>query len=260
VATVISKNTLNQLLESAELVKQERGQPKVLRLPDEKLILKCHWAPDELPLLERLSWKKRTRHLRHSRRFVANAKKLKRRNIISTEVQNFYLCKNPQVAIIAYRELEGKTLGEHLAQSKPSNPSILKSFVRFLCKLHTSNIYFRAGHEGNYLYDGKQFKLIDIDNTTFRMNLRRSAKNVAYLIEHANRERELIDRARAYELLHYYFELQNVSISKIEKFLKRFNTSLTKRGYLAEPFSLAELMACSTQPAQNPTRAHRADH
>lgn len=160
--------------------------------------------------------------------FINNAKRLKKKGVQTIEPLTWSWCSSKKYEVITYKPLPGKTVYEVIRDEQ--DWSILPVFASYIASLHQKKIYFRAGHADNYLVQpNKQFALIDVDNTRFSISLRRRAKNLAYIVDHANRNfKELFQRCSFSEFLEAYFQASRISKIKkkvvffwIHKYLKK---------------------------------------
>lgn len=146
------------------------GQSKVFLTPDQKII---KIFPVSHFLKELFSSR--------MKRFLKIVAKLKHLHISTISPEACYRSTSPSLNIIVYPYIEGSCLRDALQQ----NIELLRNFSHFLAHLHRFNVYFRGIHLGNVVIDKKQhFTLIDVGNTKFKVNLRRRAKNIVYILKY----------------------------------------------------------------------------
>lgn len=165
--------------------------------------------------------------------FIRNAACLKKKGIKTIEPLTWFWCSQKKYEVVTYTPLPGKTIYETIRDEK--DWSIMPSFASYVAFLHQKKIYFRAGHADNYLVQpNKQFALIDVDNTRFVISLRRRAKNLAYIVDHANRNfRELFQRYSFSEFMETYLEAAKINKIKKKVVLFWVHKYLKKQGCLS---------------------------
>lgn len=159
------------LVKDAEVLAHDQfGRNKVFLTQDKKIIKTFHVSHFLKELFSS-----------RMMRFLKVVSKLNQMNVSTIHPEGCYRCLSPKLNIVIYPYVEGTSLREAAQQ----NPTILKDFAHFLAHLHRLNIYFRGIHLNNVLVNKKQgFTLIDVSNTKFRVNLRRRAKNLAYVLKY----------------------------------------------------------------------------
>lgn len=118
-----------------------------------------------------------------AKRFVANARKLRERNIEAPIVEDVIYCRDIPVHMVVYERIDGVDLRE---LCKAGHIDCLSSLAAFLAHIHHKGVYFRAVHLGNLLKrstDG--FAILDIADLTTRsgpLGPLQRARNLAHLI------------------------------------------------------------------------------
>jgi hypothetical protein len=165
-----------------------------------------------------------TQFVRHAERFQA----LGLRVIKPIE---WYRCKAAMQDVVVYPALPGNSVYELAYGEK--GLAILKPFMEYVAHLHHLKVYFRAGHADNYLVtpDG-EFALIDMDNARFHINMRRRAKNLSYILDHARRNhKDLYVRYGEKKLIQDYFDAAKLNTNDQKRFWKILSQYLEKLGY-----------------------------
>ncbi len=145
------------LREGAEVLLEDSGLEKVLRLPDgtflkffrrKRVISSAAWYP-------------------YAQRFVDNAEELARRGIPCPKVIRIFRVRKAALDVVHYYPLEGSTLRE--LRSRGLDPeteeSLKQAFLHFVVRLHDLGIYFRSLHLGNVVLTPEgELGLIDISD------------------------------------------------------------------------------------------------
>ncbi len=152
------------------LAHDQYGRNKVFLTPDKKIIKTFHVSHFLKELFSS-----------RMMRFLKAVSKLRQKNVATIYPENYYRCISPKLNIVVYPYVEGASLRDVSQQ----NIGILKEFAFFLAHLHRMNIYFRGIHLNNVVVGKNQnFTLIDVSNTKFKVNIRRRAKNIAYVLKY----------------------------------------------------------------------------
>jgi len=223
----INKAELDKILDEADVIALAKNKyPKVLHRKRDDSIIKIFrsFGSDKIKL-HHLYKKSESRYKRNAQRFIYNAMHLATLNIETVKIKAFYLCHNPKLAMVIYDTLPGESVGSYL--SKDDN--IVKPFALFIANLHNKNVYFRAGHEKNYLYEKEQFKLIDIDNLRFKISFKQRAKNLAYLFYHAQQRQNLFSKTQVQLFLKTYFAATQYSSKQRKRFIQHLCRAIEYR-------------------------------
>ena len=102
-------------------------------------------------------------------KFKTNAQRLKKKGIVTVDVEKIVYCRAEQRHVLTYKKLSGETVNDLLAQGEPLDDALIKKVIVYIAKLHKQGIYFRALHFGNILVQPNgQLALIDISDMQFR--------------------------------------------------------------------------------------------
>ncbi|GAB4349913.1 MAG: hypothetical protein Kow0073_03930 [Immundisolibacter sp.] len=141
---------LQRLLQHARILEQDRHGIKVAQLPSGSM----------LKLFRRKRQVSSAAWRPYSRRFVDNARHLKRLGIPTVEVRCHLHCPEWARHVVAYRALPGEVLRDRL---KAGTEVDWRRLAGFVATLHDRGVYFRSLHSGNVVcVPGGGFGLIDI--------------------------------------------------------------------------------------------------
>ncbi|WP_316851811.1 lipopolysaccharide kinase InaA family protein [Aquipseudomonas alcaligenes] len=147
-------------MSQGELLEKDSHGPKVVRLPDGKL-LKI-FRSRRNPLLVRLS--------PDARRFAERAERLQRLGIQTPQLDElFWIDRKKAVSACLYQPLEGLPLDKLFRDARDEFDRLLPQLGAYIHLLHQRGIYFRSLHLGNILRtpDGG-FGLIDFLDIRFK--------------------------------------------------------------------------------------------
>ena len=116
----------------------------------------------------------------YATRFALNAAKLTERGIRTVWVRAVYKIPSISRTAVEYTPIEGVSLCDHL-KDEPFTPELISCLAKFMARLHTQGVYFRAIHFGNIIVlpDGG-FGLIDVDDMKIygsSLNLKKRLRN-----------------------------------------------------------------------------------
>ncbi len=144
--------------------------------------------------------------------FVRNAHRISRLGIKTIKPHFWARCPEEALDIVSYTSVPGRTVYNAYQQDQDpalleKDPALLEKLAEYIATLHAKNFYFRHGHSDNYLIQGNgSFAIIDMDNVRYSMNRRRRAKNLFYLLDHAERNnRDLYKNFGITKFLDHYF-------------------------------------------------------
>ena len=135
----------------------------------------------------------------YAKRFVNNIKILKKHDITTPDVINYYRVKEHNIDIVIYKPLEGNTVRSFY------NTLTTKQFSFnlgvFFSLLHHNGIYFRSIHFGNIIYTGFSFGLIDVaDLYKYKkpLSIRKRKRNFNHFLRY-NQDRNWILKGDTYK-------------------------------------------------------------
>jgi len=150
----LTKDQLNELLQSARIIEEDGYGVKVAELADgnylklfrrKRMLSTALWSPP-------------------SRRFADNVKQLQLLGVSAPSIDCFVRIPSARLDGIIYRPLPGDTLRNHWRSlGDTERDEDIRQFGAFLGQLHELGVYFRSLHLGNVLKqpDGR-FGLIDV--------------------------------------------------------------------------------------------------
>ncbi len=176
----LSTEAFERLRNSSETLSRDAFGDKVLRTGD-GIILKLFRTKHCLSSARLYSY---------ARRFVRNARRLRKLAIPTVEVRDVRRLSSPPRDVVFYRELAGDPLRDSLAAAAPDEARhMLLGFADFVARLHRKGVYFRSLHLGNVLIlPDTGFGLIDISDLRVRrrpLGLRARARNFRHLMRRA---------------------------------------------------------------------------
>lgn len=157
---IVTANELQDWLSQGELLEKDSHGPKVVRLPDGKL-LKI-FRSRRAPLLARLR--------PDARRFADRASRLQGLDIQTPQIHECcWIDRDKAVSACLYQPLEGEGLDSLFRKARPEFDRLLPQLAAYIHLLHKRGIYFRSLHLGNILHtpDGS-FGLIDFLDIRFK--------------------------------------------------------------------------------------------
>ena len=174
----ISPESFQQLIRSSTVLEKDGHGEKVL-LTDDGLIVKIF-------RLKRLL--SGAFFYPYVRRFANNSQRLKRRNVLTIDIQKLERCSQPQRDLVWYRPIEGQTFRDHCQQH--GMDEIVETFARFVAQLHQKGILFRSIHWGNIIVtDSLDLGLIDIADIRFYrrpLTVRQRQRNFRHMLRYAS--------------------------------------------------------------------------
>jgi len=196
---LLTDDDYSKLTKDAKLIKRTRTKIRLLLSTENKIIK--HIYKRKL-LSSSTLWPYITR-------FIKNAKHLKSKNILSPKIQGAYFYPTLNCYILLYDYVDHPTL-HHIA--KKNDLSFLPKFAEFTTKLHALGIFFKDIHLDNFILDGNDFTLIDLESITYQkrpLSIRQRARNLAHLF---NRKEDIpfYEQYGYQEFLKHYFEATNL--------------------------------------------------
>lgn len=194
---IVAAKQLQQWLEEGEIIEQDGRGPKVLRMPDARL-LKI-FRPRRRLWLARLQ--------PPAQRFAQNAARLSALGISTPQVgECLWLDQRLAISACLYQPLPGQSLDRIFRQQRSEFDALLPELAAFMRKLHRLGIYFRSLHLGNILRlpDGN-FGLIDFLDIQFKcgaLNTWQVRRNFQHLQGYLKRSR--IEDFPWQKLMHSY--------------------------------------------------------
>jgi len=177
-----TKEEYDEIVKDAVVLVRENFGNKVLITPNGNIVKAFHHR-------KRIGSHLTYSHIGH---FLKNAFRLKIKNINTLNPIEWFRVKELKRDVVIYPEIPGKSVRDYLASG---DVSILGKLARFLACIHKKNVYFRAGHLGNFLIrNDNELALIDVCNVKFRLDTRRRAKSVAYLFFHDRTDHQAFKR------------------------------------------------------------------
>ncbi len=170
----LSQEEFQELTKDAKVLRVHPRRGDVVYLTPEQKILKLYHRKSH-------SYCRHLTHT-HTQRVLRNYKKLQKRNIDCMQPSEVYRYIDRSFDVVIYNFKPGTTVRDLLKQG---DVSVLDELAVYIAMLHNHNIYFQDGHMGNYLVTtAQQFYLLDIHFMKFRIDLRRRAKNLVFLLTH----------------------------------------------------------------------------
>lgn len=168
-----------ELLAGASVLERDRHGEKVLVLPDGALV----------KIFRRKRWLSTASVYPYARRFVANARRLAERGILSVQVLDFAYCPAVARHLVTYQPIPGTTLRQAMQSPAAVGWPLLDDFAQFVARLHHKGIYFRSLHFGNVIVspDGSELGLIDVADLSFHANpltVRQRVRNFSHMLRY----------------------------------------------------------------------------
>jgi len=176
----LSPEAFQHLRDSSKILSRDTFGEKVLRTPDGTI----------LKLFRTKHCLSSARLYSYARRFVRNARRLRKLAIPTVEVRDVRRLSNPPRDVVFYRELAGHPLRDSLPAAAPDEARrMLLGLAGFVARLHRKGVYFRSLHLGNVLIlSDTEFALIDISDLRVRrrpLGIRARARNFRHLLRRA---------------------------------------------------------------------------
>jgi hypothetical protein len=197
---IVAAKQLQQWLEEGEIIEQDGRGPKVLRMPDARL-LKI-FRPRRRLWLARLQ--------PQAQHFAENAARLTALGLRTPQIgECLWLDQRLAISACFYQPLPGQSLDRIFRQQRGDFDALLPELAAFISQLHRLGIYFRSLHLGNILRlpDGS-FGLIDFLDVHFKrgaLNAWQVRRNFQHLQGYLTRSK--IDDFPWQRLMQLYKEL-----------------------------------------------------
>lgn len=222
-------NEFEALLASGEILETEGALPKVIRLPEDR-ILKLFRRKR---LLSSQIW------MTYAARFAKNAVQLRRRSIPTVQVESIYDIRGIQRQGVLYRMLPGDTLRDWL-NGNETKVCIEKcrELGVFIAQLHRHGVLFRSIHFKNILVqpDGS-LGLIDIADLKFNycgaLSTRQRIRNLHHMDRH-NADRKYLAGQAGNAFLEAYLTAAKVSEQASRRITASFEAIFAKHRKLTD--------------------------
>lgn len=157
---IVTANELQDWLSQGEPLEKDSHGPKVVRLPDGKL-LKI-FRSRRNPLLARLR--------PDARRFAERASRLQEMAIATPSIRECaWIDRDKAVSACLYEPLAGQPLDRLFRERRAEFDQLLPQLAAYILRLHRLGIYFRSLHLGNILLTPSgDFGLIDFLDIRFK--------------------------------------------------------------------------------------------
>lgn len=169
---ILSKDGYLHLCDGARLIKRDKRQLQILHTPYNEVI-KFIYKP-------RLALPKKI--LNETRRFLENAKLLKKHEIPCPNIIAVYHYPGLKCDILVYDYITGHSLYDLASRNDITKLSLLPNLIS---KLHNVGLYFGDFHLGNIIYNGNNLSLIDIESIKYKgrpLNDKERLSNLKYML------------------------------------------------------------------------------
>ncbi|MHA6492300.1 BUD32 family EKC/KEOPS complex subunit [Pseudomonas borbori] len=157
---IVTANELQGWLSQGELLEKDSNGPKVIRLPDSRIVK--IFRSRRLSLIARLR--------PDARRFAERAERLQQLGIKTPVIDELcWIERGQSISACLYHPLQGNPLDKLFHASNADFQALLPHLAGYIHQLHQKGIYFRSLHLGNIVQtpDGG-FGLIDFLDIRFK--------------------------------------------------------------------------------------------
>lgn len=202
----ITKTDFESLIENGEVLENEGQSPKVVRLPEGKIVKLFR----RKRLLSSQIW------IKHAERFEKNASTLQFKKIRTVQVESVFSIPDIERHGVLYKQLEGETLRKWFAQNTDAakQKARMQQFGTYTAELHAKGILFRSLHMGNVLVcPDDALGLIDIADISFHPNPLTTSQRIRNLhhMDREDRDRALLAGPTGQDFLQAYLDASQKS-------------------------------------------------
>jgi hypothetical protein len=221
-ATPISSTEFDQLRAGARLLERDGRGEKVLLTPTNHII-KLFYPRRRITS---------ARIYPYAYRFWNNARKLRKKGVISINCEQLRYDRHNGRHLITYPLLPGATLRDRLAKAC-NGDDYLDKLATYLVTLHTKGILFRSIHMGNILVlENGCYGLIDVADMSTQqrpLGLIKRARNFRHLL-HDRGDRERLEEYGYDRLLDNYEKAAGISGYRrklLQRFIRHYAPAMT---------------------------------